>query len=53
MDEMLAGAGILCILAAIMTRQLKARDGILAVTSSTRRQALLRRWAPVGASFLC
>ena len=42
MDEMLAGAGILCILAAIMTRQLKAAGrNIPVLISSPRRQALL------------
>jgi hypothetical protein len=55
MDEMLAGAGILCILAAIMTRQLKAAGrNIPVVISSTRRQALLAALGAVllGASFL-
>jgi hypothetical protein len=42
MEEMLAGAGILCILAAMMTRQLRAAGrNIPVVIRSTRRQALL------------
>ena len=55
MDEMLAGAGILCILAAIMTRQLKAAGrNIPVLISSPRRQALLAALGAVllGASFL-
>ena|SRR6476646_398263 len=55
MDEMLAGAGILCILAAIMTRQLKAAGrNIPVLISSARRQALLAALGAVllGASFL-
>jgi hypothetical protein len=55
MDEMLAGAGILCILAAIMTRQLKAAGrNIPVLISSPRRQALLAAVGAVllGASFL-
>jgi len=55
MDEMLAGAGILCILAAITTRQLKAAGrNIPVLISSPRRQALLAAVGAVllGASFL-
>jgi hypothetical protein len=55
MEEMLAGAGILCIAAAVMTRQLKAAGrNIPVLISSTRRQALLAALGAVllGASFL-
>lgn len=42
MEEMLTGAGILCIVAALLTRQLQAAGRSIPVfVSSTRRQALL------------
>lgn len=42
MEEMLAGAGVLCILGAVMTRQLRAAGRTVPIViRSTRRQALL------------